>query len=130
MLVIDSSIAIPAVASDRGFAFLGRDPLVAPPILWSEVRSALHEAVWRGELSAAGALVSLQELDGGAVTARTHRRLGITAWNLATEFGWAKTYDAEFVALATLLDCRMVTRDSRLIRGAARLGLVVAPEDL
>jgi predicted nucleic acid-binding protein len=44
--------------------------------------------------------------------------------------GWAKTYDAEYVALARLLGCRLVTLDARLRRGADRLGFVVAPHEL
>ena len=44
--------------------------------------------------------------------------------------GWARTYDAEYLALARLLDCRVVTVDARLLRGTRRLGFVVAPSDL
>jgi predicted nucleic acid-binding protein len=52
------------------------------------------------------------------------------AWRIADELGWAKTYDAEYVALASLLDCRLVTVDGRLRRGADRLGFVVGPTEL
>ena len=61
---------------------------------------------------------------------RTHPRLDAEAWRVADELGWAKTYDAEYVALARLLGCRLMTLDVRLRRGAARLGFVVGPEDL
>ncbi|MBW3604294.1 MAG: hypothetical protein KY460_05140 [Actinobacteria bacterium] len=44
--------------------------------------------------------------------------------------GLAKTYDAEFLALARLLDRRFVTIDDRLWRGARRLGFVVGPAEL
>jgi predicted nucleic acid-binding protein len=44
--------------------------------------------------------------------------------------GWAKTYDANYVALARLRDCRLVTLDARLRRGTGRLGLVVGPTEL
>jgi len=43
---------------------------------------------------------------------------------------WARTYDAEYLALARLLDCRVVTVDARLLHGTRRLGFVVAPSDL
>jgi predicted nucleic acid-binding protein len=49
---------------------------------------------------------------------------------LLDAFGWAKTYDAEYVALAKLLDCRLLTVDGRLRRGADRLGFVITPAEL
>jgi len=49
-LVVDASVAIAAAATPVGFArFTGID-LVAPPLLWIEVVSSLHAAMWRGEL--------------------------------------------------------------------------------
>ncbi len=56
--------------------------------------------------------------------------LTIAAWRLASEFGWARTYDAEYLALARSLNCRLVTLDLRLRRVADRLGLVVTPAEL
>jgi predicted nucleic acid-binding protein len=56
--------------------------------------------------------------------------LAMAAWEVAEEFGWAKTYDAEYVALAKRNDCRLVTVDGRLRRGAERLGFVVTPAEL
>lgn len=44
--------------------------------------------------------------------------------------GWAKTYDAQYVALARLLDCKLVTLDERLIRGIERLDVAIRPRDL
>lgn len=52
------------------------------------------------------------------------------AWSIADDFGWAKTYDAEYVALAQLNGCRLVTVDVRLRRGTDRLGFVVTPAEL
>ncbi|MFT3864598.1 MAG: type II toxin-antitoxin system VapC family toxin [Solirubrobacterales bacterium] len=56
--------------------------------------------------------------------------LGRTAWEIAEQFGWGRTYDAEYVALAQILGCRLVTLDGALRRGADRLGLVVSPAEL
>ncbi len=44
--------------------------------------------------------------------------------------GWAKSYDAEYVALARLLACPLLTADARLRRGAARGIQTMAPVDL
>jgi len=57
-----------------------------------------------------------RRLESCPVQARTHPRLGEEAWQIADQFGWAKTCDAEYVALARLLGCRLVTPDARLRR--------------
>jgi predicted nucleic acid-binding protein len=130
VLVIDASVALPACTSPDGFSLFGDEQLVAPPLLWSEARSALHEALWRREIVTEEARTALDVLEAAPVRPRSHRRLGVTAWRLADELGWAKTYDAEYLALARLLHCRLVTLDARLHRGAARLGFVTTPDDL
>jgi predicted nucleic acid-binding protein len=104
--------------------------LVAPPIMWSETRSVLHEAMWRGDASRPNAERGLQHLDAAPIAERRPRRLGSLAWELADQLGWVKTYDAEYLALAELLGVRVLTVDSRLRRGGDRLGLVVLPSEL
>jgi predicted nucleic acid-binding protein len=64
------------------------------------------------------------------VQPRTYDSLGPDSWELADVLGWAKTYDAEYLALARKLGTRVVTLDARLRRGADRTGLVVAPSEL
>jgi predicted nucleic acid-binding protein len=130
MLVLDASVTIAACAAVDGFDEFGDHALVAPPLMWSEARSALHELSWRGEIAPEDAEATRARLERCPVDRRSPRRLGDEAWRVADELGWAKTYDAEYVALAELLDCRVVTVDSRLRRGAARLGLVVLPSEL
>jgi hypothetical protein len=49
---------------------------------------------------------------------------------VADELGWAKTYDANYIAPARLLDARVVTLDARLRRGAGRTGLVIGPDEV
>jgi predicted nucleic acid-binding protein len=130
MLVVDASYAVRACGVADGFALLRDDDLVAPPLMWSETRSALHEAAWRGEIDAADAASAQARLDGAPVASRSPRRLGKESLRIADELGWAKTYDAEYLALARLLTCRVVTLDSRLRRGGGPLGLVVLPTEL
>lgn len=128
MLVVDAAVAVNA--SYGGLGPLRGEELVAPPLMWFEARSVLHEAVWRGEVAETEGVRLLAALGRLPISRRNPARLGETAWRLADELGWAKTYDAEYLALAQLLRCRTVTVDFRLRRGADRLGLVVLPSEL
>lgn len=130
MLVLDASVAVVACLRGDGFAELGREQLVAPALMWSESRSALHELLWRGEIVPEDAASAQARLERSPVERRNDERLGEEAWRIADELGWAKTYDAEYVALARLLGCRLVTLDERLRRSADRLGFVVSPTEL
>jgi predicted nucleic acid-binding protein len=87
---------------------------------------------FRGDISTALAELGLQRFLAGklGVTERRPDDLTATAWQIAEDFGWAKTYDSEYIALAKLHDCRLVTLDGRLRRGADRLGFVVTPAEL
>ena len=98
--------------------------------MWSEARSSLREAAWRGAVSRGEAEIVLNLIETAPVRAAGHPRLGYEAWTLAERLGWAKTYDAEYVALASLLRCRLVTLDARLHRGTSSLGFVVGPTEV
>jgi predicted nucleic acid-binding protein len=130
MLVVDASVVIPACGSPEGFQVFRDEALVAPPLLWSESRSALHEAMWRRQISGTQAQRSLDALEQAPIRPRTHRAFGRRAWELASDLGWAKTYDAEYVALAQLLGCRLVTLDRRLRRATDDLGFVITLSEL
>ncbi len=90
----------------------------------------LHELVWRGELTSAEGEAAREALEQLDVRRVDDPRLGPEAWRIAEQLGWAKTYDAEYVALASLLGCRLVTLDGRLRRGADRLGFVLSPAEM
>lgn len=128
-LVLDANVVVGACITPDGFVPFEGQELVAPPIMWSEFRSSLHESVRRKETSAEDASRALARLEEGAVRMSNPRRLGAEAWRLADELGFAKTYDTEYLALARLLDCPFLTLDLRLHRGSRRLGYVFAPEE-
>lgn len=135
MLVADASLVVELSLDrlgDRAGEALGGQELLAPCLLWSEVPSVLNEMTFRGEISRGLAKQALERFLAGKVAIAEHRHsdLTMTAWAIAAELGWAKTYDAEYLALARLLDTRVVTLDMRLRRGAERLGLVVVPAEL
>jgi predicted nucleic acid-binding protein len=129
-LVVDASVVVPACLSEAGLSPLGDEHLVAPPLLWSEARSVLHELRWRDEIDAADADAAHAALDAVRIERSDDPRVGLGAWRLADRLGWAKTYDAEYVALAELLGCRLITLDARLRRGADRLGFVITIAEL
>lgn len=58
------------------------------------------------------------------------RGLADEAWRIADELGLAKTYDAEFLALARLRATQLVTADARLLRVGRRTGLVIGPAEV
>jgi predicted nucleic acid-binding protein len=122
-------VALAASGRDDGFDELD-DELVAPPLMWSEARSVLHEMLWRAELDPQDAVGTWSRLERCRVRRRSPSSLGARAWAVADHFGWAKTYDAEYVALAELLHCRLVTLDKRLRRRTSQLGFVVGPDEL
>lgn len=130
MIVVDASVALDALLSSGGMEQLAGQDLAAPPLMWSEVTSSLREVVWRRLLSKEAALEGLARLGRAPVKRTTPKNLHVEAWLVAEQLGWAKTYDAEYIALAKLLNCRLLTRDARLQRAARDLIEIVDPTQL
>ena len=124
MLVVDANVALTASAQVGGWAAFEGEELVGPPLLWPEVRSTLHRAVAQGKVSHELATQALIRFDSGVVHEKNPRGLGQEVWRIADRLGWAKTYDAEYLALASLLQTAVVTFDRRMLKAAERLGLV------
>ena len=129
-LVIDATVAVAASATPLGFERLRGVELSAPSLIWVEATSALHAMAWRQELTAEQAEAMRDRILAAPVRAVTGNDVAFEAWRVADEFGWAKTYDAQYVALARILACQLVTLDGRLRRGTERLGFVVGPAEI
>ena len=130
MIVLDATVAVDAALVPRRLDQLARHSPVAPALLWSEATSALRELAWRGRISVAEGQMALDRLLDARIERRAPRRLYQEAAGIARELGWAKTYDAEYVVLARMLGCRLVTLDGRLRRGAAKYAEIVGPSEL
>ena len=129
-LVIDANVFVEACLAPTSFGPLSRHQLLGPPHLQAEALSVLHELLFRGEITKELASIALDRFEGSPCEIRRPPELARTAWRIAEQLGWAKTYDAEYVALAQLLGCPLVTIDSRLARGAGRLVKIMSPREV
>lgn len=133
MLVVDANVVVEVTLERFGVTALEAlddEQLVAPWLLWSEVPAALSAMVFRAEISRELGESALERLETIKVEPVHPDGLVGEAWRTAKERGWAKTYDAEYLALAKLLGCCLVTLDGPLWRATRNLGYVVTPEEL
>jgi predicted nucleic acid-binding protein len=130
VLVIDASVAIAACHTPVGFARFRGHEMVAPQLMILEASSVFHEMSWREAISKERAKQMLARLLKADIEIRAPKGLTEAAWGVADELGWAKTYDAQYVALTRMLDCKLVSIDERLLRGIARLGIAIRPREL
>jgi predicted nucleic acid-binding protein len=129
-LVIDGSVVLDACLAASGFELLVGHDAAAPPLVRSEVLSVLRELRWRGEISQELARQALDRLIVMPVQLERASDHEQRSWQVAERLGWAKTYDAEYVALAEYLGCPLLTRDERLYRGAIRVVQTLTPAGL
>ena len=130
MLVVDAAVVVTASLAEAGFDPLAKEQLVAPHLMWSEASSVLHELRWRKEISDELAKIALERLAAAEVSARSPNGLAAEAWRIADQLGWAKTYDAEYLALARMLGCRLLTTDAKLKASGSRIANVIGPTEL
>ena len=126
-LVVDASAATALCLAADGFDLVAED-LVAPVLLRSEVLSALRGLEWRREISSDLANLAVGRLLGNSVRLVSRKRVWAEARVLATRLGWAKTYDAEYVALARLEGCPVLTLDVKLARRVESLVEIRFPD--
>jgi predicted nucleic acid-binding protein len=112
--VVDTS-AVLHLASE-GIEVSNKHKLLAPTLLRSQVLSALHEAVRRGEIPADVARDRLTHIRRLRIRLLGDAVLQRRAWELADQLGWDSTYDAEYVALTQLQADAFITLNAKLAR--------------
>lgn len=112
-----------------GFDLLS-DELQAPILLRSETLAAIQGMQWREEISSDLADIAVARLLEAPIRFVRRSEVLSEARQLALSLGWAKTYDAEYVALARLSREPFLTIDTRLARRVGDLVEVRTPADL
>jgi predicted nucleic acid-binding protein len=129
-VVIDANTALKAALAADGLSGWAAVRLWAPSLIWSEAASGAGQMRWRGEIAAEDAHGALERLMRSPIELVPSRELVMDALQLARRLGWAKTYDAEYVALAQRLEIPLLTIDGRLaarVRGEIE---VLTPTEL
>ncbi|MDO8629930.1 MAG: type II toxin-antitoxin system VapC family toxin [Phycisphaerales bacterium] len=129
-LVVDASVAVTATMTPWGFTRFNRFEMIAPSLMLAEALSVIHEMCWRSEVSIQQAKRMRNRLINAPIERVDDDELALDAWATSDEFGWAKTYDAHYVALARRAKCKLVSLDGRLLRGIARIDIGRFPRDL
>jgi predicted nucleic acid-binding protein len=125
MICVDSSIAIkwfftePYSAQADSLlqaALARREPIVAPPLLQSEVMNMLRQQQRAGKLTLPEAHTILSRFLAVPISLRFPRRMYRRILELADQYALPAVYDAHYLALSELLGATLWTDDQRLLR--------------
>lgn len=130
LVIVDASVITHVCLAGGVLGPLAGHQLVAPSLLASEVTSAISEMAWRGEIPRHHGKDALRYLHELRIRLERPVELYERAWDIAESLGWARTYHAEYVALARIHRAPLVTVDARLLRGAGHLVSILAPHEL
>ena len=124
-VVVDASVAIKWLVeepySDEARSLLrdtvaGNGDLSVPPLLPSEVTTAIFQQQRRGRITAAEGNAALAGLFTIPLQVMAPDTLYLDALELARRFDLPATYDSQYLALARALDAEFWTADARLLR--------------
>jgi predicted nucleic acid-binding protein len=131
-LVIDASVAIKWVVSERGSLEairLAAAELIAPELICAECANILWKKVRRGELTAAAAQAAAAVLEQSGIELRTMRAAIGDALRTAISLDHP-AYDSLYLALAAAEGCPFVTADETLVRRLRQSAVSGLPEVL
>jgi predicted nucleic acid-binding protein len=118
VIVVDASVLVLALIDEGGPGALARERLLdsdiaVPELADVEVLSVVRRQVLAGRLTAERGAGALQDYADLAVERFSHQPLMARAWALRHSL---TAHDAQYVALAELLDAALLTADGRLAR--------------
>ena len=122
--VIGPDVAI-QLAHD-GAVIRGEHQILAPTLFRSQLPSRLYQAVHRGEMTKKEAERRLLYVRGLRIRLLGDRVLQSVAWQVAEQFGWLDTFDAEYLALTQLQADALITLDLQLAHAVQQL-VTIAP---
>ncbi len=101
--------------------------IVAPPLLFAEVTSVLRRHVYRQAITHAEAVIALRNLFSLPVRPVDEPSVYLRALEMAQRLGHARAYDVQYIAVAQMEDCPVLTLDRGLYEGARTLGVAALP---
>ena len=129
---LDASVAVAAFmpnparrqAQDFVAETLGRgEQFVAPPLLLAETTSVLRRYVHLGTLQHEQAVAALQDLLASPLRVDGRPHIYARALDLARRLGHGRAYDVQYLAVAEMENCPVVTLDRGLHESAQALGI-------
>jgi predicted nucleic acid-binding protein len=129
MICVDSSVAVKwsfvEEHSRQARALLRAaleqsEPIIAPPLLPSEVANVIRQRIRQGQLDRAAARAVLAQFLAIPISLQAPATLYESALVLADEYNLPAVYDAHYVALAEMLGAVFWTADQRLLRALGR----------
>jgi predicted nucleic acid-binding protein len=112
--VIDSGTALHM--ANASIEVSSEHELFAPTLWRSETLSKMYEAVRRGELAVDAARERLAYINGLKIRLLGDAVLRRRAWEVADQLDMDTTYEAEYIALAQLQKCTLVSMDTELLQ--------------
>jgi predicted nucleic acid-binding protein len=99
------------------------DELLAPALLWAETASSLREGAFRGIITPAAAREALTEVLAFPIRCVHFDGIYTRAIAISERLGWAKTYDAIYLATAEYERAELLTLDGGMHGAPKRLGI-------
>lgn len=131
-LCVDTSgiipFLVPAEKTEEARAFwiralAGGEALVAPPLLFAETTSVLRRLVYRGIIQHEEAAAALRGFLRLPIELVHVAAVYEDALDLANRLGHGRAYDVQYLAVARIHDCPVVTADRGMAAVAQTLNL-------